>query len=54
MLNFVFNKSVDLKYIEPNDKIIKYLNQNKFIIGYRKNINKVLPTVLSRRPKKLL
>jgi hypothetical protein len=53
-MNFVFNKNVILKYIEPNEKILNYLNQNIHVVAYRKNLNKIYDNVLSRRPKNLL
>tara|TARA_B100001939_G_scaffold235392_2_gene202905 strand:+ start:1126 stop:1812 length:687 start_codon:yes stop_codon:yes gene_type:complete len=53
-LNFVFNKNVNLNYIEPNQKIINYINQNLHVVAYRKNLNKIYKNVLSRRPKNLL
>ena len=53
-LNFVFNKNVNLQYIEPNTKIINYLNQNLHVVGIRKNLKQIYKNVAERRPKKLL
>jgi len=54
IINYVFNKSVDLQYTEVTKPILNYLNQNKFIVNYRRSLNKVINNIIKRRPKKLL
>lgn len=54
VINYVFNKSVNLEYTEVTKTILNYLNQNKFIINYRKSLNQVTKNIITRRTKKLL
>jgi len=53
-INFIFNKNVNLEYMEPNDKILNYIDQNLHIVNIRKNLKDIYKTTLNRRPKKLL
>lgn len=53
-ISVVFNKSVDLKYMEITDKIHNYLNESFRINNFRKNLNNIYNNALSRRPRKLL
>lgn len=53
-LSFIFNKNVDLQYMETNEKILNYINQSLEIVTLRQNLSKIYKTALSRRPKNLL
>ncbi len=53
-ISVVFNKSVDLKYMEITKEINDYLNESFRINSFRKNLNNIYNNVLSRRPKRLL
>ena len=53
-LSVVFNKSVDLKYMEITKKINNYLDESFRINGFRKNLNNIYNNALSRRPRRLL
>lgn len=54
MLNFYFNKPINLNYSEYTDKIQKYHSVNKYINNYRKKLNNIYDRALLFRPKKLL
>ena len=53
-ISVVFNKSVDLKYMEITKDINNYLNESFRINSFRKNLNNIYSNVLSRRPRRLL
>lgn len=53
-LSVIFNKSVDLKYMETTKKITDYFNQSHNITNIRSNLKYNYANALSRRPKKLL
>jgi len=53
-ISVVFNKSVDLKYMEITKTINNYLDESFKINGFRKNLNNIYNNALSRRPRKLL
>ncbi len=53
-ISVIFNKSVNLKYMEINNKIQNYLNESFRTNNYRKNLNNIYNNALNRRPKKLL
>jgi len=54
MFNILFNKEVNLQYIEPTEKIINYWYQCKDITLYTSNIKKHYKYITTRRPVKLL
>ena len=54
IVSVIFNKSVDLKYIEPTEKILNYTKQSFRSQIIRKNLHQVYNNVINRRPKKLL
>tara|TARA_B100000427_G_scaffold309254_1_gene298147 strand:+ start:3133 stop:3849 length:717 start_codon:yes stop_codon:yes gene_type:complete len=54
MMNILFNKPVDLKYIEPTSDIYNYWYQCKDITLYTSNITKHIKYIINRRPNKLL
>jgi len=54
IMMYCFSKPIDLEYIEPTDKILKYRHQSNGILDYRKKLSDVYKHVVSRRPKKLL
>mgnify|MGYP006908312976 FL=1 len=54
IMTYVFNKPIDLSYVDMNEKIENYYNQNKRLIQYRYKLNDVYNDIFSRRPKKLL
>ncbi len=53
-ISVIFNKSVDLKYMEITKDINNYLNESFRINGFRKNLNNMYNNALSRRPRRLL
>tara|TARA_R100000773_G_C4219240_1_gene117790 strand:+ start:2128 stop:2853 length:726 start_codon:yes stop_codon:yes gene_type:complete len=50
----MFSDPINLKEIEPNDKILKYLNRTYGISLFQKQLSRVYPKILKKRPKKLL
>ena len=54
IMMYSFNKSIDLEYIEPTNKMLKYRQQSNGILNYRKKLSNVYEDVVIRRPKKLL
>lgn len=54
MITFLFNYPINLKEIEPSDKILNYHKYMYGIVNYRNKINKIFPHILSKRPKHLL
>lgn len=54
MLKIIFNKPVDLKRITASKEILDYEENIFAITKYRKKINKIYPSILSKRPKRLL
>jgi hypothetical protein len=53
-LTFVFNKPIDLEYTEMTPAMYNYYQQNKRIVHYTEKMSNLYPTILSRRPNKLL
>jgi len=53
-MSFVFNKNIKLNYMEPNDKILNYIQQSLHITAIRRNLKQTYKNAISRRPKKLL
>lgn len=53
-ISVIFNKSVDLKYMEITKDINNYLNESFRINSFRKNLNIIYKNAISRRPRKLL
>lgn len=54
IIKIMFNYPIALEFVEFNDKQLKFIKSHLNIAGYRRGINQVFKTVLSRRPKKLL
>lgn len=54
IMTFVFNKPINLKYVETNSVIENYYDQNKRIIQYRLQLNNLYKDIFTRRPKKLI
>jgi len=54
MFDILFNKEINLEYVEPSEKIINYWYQCKDITLYTSNIQKHYKYIKTRRPKKLL
>jgi hypothetical protein len=54
ILNFVFNKPVDLKYSEYTDTIKNYHSVSQFIVNYRSKLKDIYTRATLFRPKKLL
>jgi len=54
MFYVLFNKPVDLQYIEPTEKIFRYWQHSRDITSYTSNITKHFNYIVNRRPKKLL
>ena len=50
----LFNKPVSLSYVANEGKIAKFFEETRNITSYAKQVKKLYPNVLSRRPKKLL
>lgn len=50
----LFNKPISLSYVANEGKIANFLQETKNITAYAKQVKKLYPNVLSRRPKKLL
>jgi len=53
-ISLIFNKSIDLKYMEITNKIKNYIDQSFEVNRFRRNLSKIYNNALSRRPKKLL
>ncbi len=53
-ISVVFNKSVELEYMEVTEKIKNYFDQSFRVNGIRKNLNQIYNNAKSRRPKRLL
>ena len=53
-ISVVFNKSVDLQFMEITDQIQNYLNESFRINNFRKNLYSIYNNALNRRPRKLL
>jgi hypothetical protein len=53
-ISVVFNKSVELEYMEVTEKIKNYFDQSFRVNGIRKNLNQIYNNAKSRRPKGLL
>ena len=53
-ISVVFNKGIDLKYMEITNKIKNYIDESFEVNRFRRNLNKIYNNALSRRPKKLL
>lgn len=49
-----FNKAVDLKEIEPSEKILKYMSYSLKSINYHRNIRTIFNTISRKRPKRML
>lgn len=54
IIKIMFNYPINLKFIYFNEKQLNFIKSHLNIAGYRKNINQIYKTLLSRRPKKLL
>ena len=54
LLNFLFNKPVDLEYVEPNKKIYDYWRHCKDITIYSNNVWSHYKHILHRRPKNMV
>lgn len=54
MYSLFFNKPIDLKEIEPTEKILNYLKYSDKSINYHKNIKQIFNKVFKKRPKHLL
>jgi len=54
MFLIVFNKPIELEYVQPTEKIINYYKESKHIVGIRNNLKDIYRTVASRRPERLL
>ena len=50
----MFSDPINLKEIEPDDKILRYLNKTYGISLFQKQLSRVYPKILEKRPKKLL
>ncbi len=50
----LFNKPVSLSYVANDGKIAKFFEETRNITSYAKQVKKLYPNVLGRRPKKLL
>ena len=53
-ISVVFNKGIDLKYMEITNKIKNYIDESFEVNRFRRNLNKIYNNAISRRPKKLL
>ena len=53
-ITIFFNKPVDLKEIEPTEKILKYMSYTLESISYHRNIRTIFSTISRKRPKHLL
>ena len=53
-ISVVFNKCIDLKYMEITNKIKNYIDESFEVNRFRRNLNKIYNNAISRRPKKLL
>jgi len=54
MYSLFFNKPIDLKEIEPTEKILNYLKYSDKSINYHKNIKQIFNKIFQKRPKHLL
>jgi hypothetical protein len=54
MVSIIFNKTVDLSFLEPSNEILKFINQSFRVNIFRKNLNQSYQNASKRRPKKLL
>lgn len=54
MMKYIFNKPIKLQYVDFNTKQLNFINSCKGAIKYRKNINKLYNTHITRRPKDIL
>jgi len=53
-MRWVFNKKVDLEFINPTNEIMNYHKQNQGINNFRYDMGTLYKNVLKRRPDKLL
>jgi len=54
IIQYIFDKPVDLKYAEITDKQNKYYLQSKGLLNFKLNISNAYKYIIKRRPKKLL
>lgn len=54
ILKYYFNFPINLKYVEFDDKQLKFIKSSYNIVKYRKNIKDLYKIHLSRRPNKIL
>tara|TARA_Y100000004_G_C8870338_1_gene393022 strand:+ start:33 stop:743 length:711 start_codon:yes stop_codon:yes gene_type:complete len=54
MFLIIFNKPIELEYIQPTKKIINYYNESKHIVSIRNNLKDIYKTVATRRPERLI
>ena len=53
-ITVMFNKSVDLEYIEPTKEILNFIEQSNRVNMIRKNLKQTYLNASKRRPKKFL
>lgn len=54
IIKILFNKPISLEFTEFNEKQLNFIKSHLNIAGYRRGINQLFKTLLTRRPKKLL
>ena len=53
-LTVIFNKSVDLEYLDPSKQILDFISQSDRVNMIRKNLKQTYLNASKRRPKKFL
>lgn len=54
LITYVFNKKINLQYMDPTEQIKNYVNQTNNVLLYRLKTKRIFNNLLARRPKRFL